>query len=282
MCSSGEQRPDDKLALSVLSWNILARPFTKHNKDWHRNAGKTEHPSQTCQRYTLAGEHIVQTGSDVVLLQECEAAFFDARWNSAAQSMLAAYDVFPVFGGGGAPGTAILVRKGGRVVAGAESPVCIGGGEDTGGSSKVAAILPVRIGSKSALVSSVHFTWDGMARQRQHHAKLVGEYIGHGCSIVFGGDFNCTPGKKLAELESHSFLGGLQRAELPNRAATGLNGDFSRRVCIDHVYVSSDMEVLRADVLGTPGSPWGGQEEEPATVQAASDHVPVLVELAWR
>lgn len=268
---------------SVMTWNVLARPFTKYNQKFHRARQNIEEEVQTRTRYTMAGEHIANQSSDLVFLQECEGSFFDSHWNLAADKLLLEYSMFRCTQGDD-PGTAVLVKKAGRATSAASSPICIGGSEETGGSSKFATLVPVKAGTKELLAVSVHFTWDGQAPKRQRHAELIGRELEHnkhvrGHSIILGGDFNCEPGERLSELESASFLGGLRRAELPDGRATGLSGDFSQTVCIDHFYTSRDLGEPAAQVSAWPASPWGGKVTRPAKVSAASDHLPVTIEL---
>jgi len=227
----------------------------------------------------MAGEQIVSKGCDLVFLQEVENDFFEPTWNFAAPKVVGAYDIFYCRRGAEAGGTAVLVRKGGKVAALADRPICIGGSPETGGLSKVTTVVPVRAGSKKLKAVSTHFTWNGAAEQRLHHAKLLDDALSTG-TVVFGGDFNCEPGKHLEELEASCFLGRLQRAALPFGSATGLSSDFSVEEYIDHLYVSKDLSVSRVMALAKPGSPWGGESTRPAKVRAASDHVPVFMEVA--
>ena len=62
---------------------------------------------------------------------------------------------------------------------------------------------------------------------------------------------------------------------------TGLRGDFEVQVCIDHVYLSPGITALGANAEAKPERPCRGGVSRPAKVYAASDHVPVLVELEW-
>lgn len=259
-----------------MSWNVLARPYTKYNAKFHRASDAVEEPAQTRSRYALAGKTIVDRRTDLVLLQECEAAFFEPEWNSAAAKILKDYDVFPCRQQQ-EPGTAVLIKKGGRAVSQVDRPICIGGTDETGGVSKIATVVPVRIASRDVSVVSSHFMWDGAADKRLHHVCMLGERLAKG-SVVLGADFNCQPGPHLDTLTSSSFLGDMQRALLHPDDMTGLSGDFEKAVCIDHVYVPPSATVLKATILAKPKSPWDAQSAQPSPVVAASDHVPVLVE----
>ena len=266
-----------KTELSVMSWNVLARQYTRHNRQYHRAGPGVEDPLQTCRRYKIAGDEIVNRSCDVVLLQECEAAFFSADWNLAARELLSKYTVFRCPHSEASPGTAVLVKRDGRAVAEASRPQCIGGISEVGGPGKVATIVPMRVASRSFVAISTHFTFSGNAEGRLHHANLIGEAV-RGRSVVLGGDFNCVPGAQLEALESSTFLGSLLRA--PVDTATGLTSDFTREVCIDHFYISEDLGKARAVALAEPSNPWGGNASHPAEVTGASDHVPIMVHVA--
>merc|ERR1712146_652067 len=103
------------------TFNVLERPFTKYNRNFHRAQSKLEEESQTRKRYTLAGEEIAANGTDLVFLQECEAAFFDRDWNLASSKLLDKYHVFACRredeDNVEIPGTAVLVKKTGRASA---------------------------------------------------------------------------------------------------------------------------------------------------------------------
>ena len=62
---------------------------------------------------------------------------------------------------------------------------------------------------------------------------------------------------------------------------TGLRGDLEVQVCIDHVYLSPGITALGANAEAKPERTCRGGVSRPAKVYAASDHVPVLVELEW-
>eukprot|EP00928_Gymnodinium_smaydae_P078560 TRINITY_DN6266_c0_g1_i1.p1 TRINITY_DN6266_c0_g1~~TRINITY_DN6266_c0_g1_i1.p1 ORF type:complete len:351 (+),score=24.00 TRINITY_DN6266_c0_g1_i1:59-1111(+) len=275
--------------LQVMSWNILARPYTKYNFQHHRASGSdtnsVENKDQTVSRYTIAGEAILKQSCDIVLLQECEYEFTDEEWNNAAPRLLENYSFFrcPKDAEGG-PGTAVLVRQDGQAVQLVDpgDHTCIGGSDETGGGSKVATVVPVQVLSWEILAISGHFAFDGLALKRLQHVEMISEYVGDK-SIVLGGDFNSQPGTFLEEMEEQSSMfGGLKRAVLPEGSMTGLSGDFSRQVCIDHIYTSKDISHVRAFPMGIPASPWAGLEgpqTHPANVTGASDHVPIYLEL---
>eukprot|EP00928_Gymnodinium_smaydae_P047560 TRINITY_DN31751_c0_g1_i1.p1 TRINITY_DN31751_c0_g1~~TRINITY_DN31751_c0_g1_i1.p1 ORF type:complete len:331 (+),score=26.08 TRINITY_DN31751_c0_g1_i1:45-1037(+) len=270
--------------LQVMSWNILARPFTKYNKEHHRASGRVEDAIQTVSRYTLAGEDVLNRRCDIVCLQECEDEFTDVKWNLAAPRLLEEYVFFrcPRKATDG-PGTAVLVRRGGQAVPLVEpgGHTCIGGSPETGGGSKVATVVPVRAMSREILAVSGHFAWDGDAQKRARHVELISQYVGDK-SVVLAGDFNSEPGKSLEEMEKgSSMFGRLKRAIFPEGSMTGLSSDLSEQVCIDHIYTSRDMSHVRAFPMARPTNPWAGRMSRPAKVSGASDHVPIFAELEF-
>lgn len=266
-------------ALRIMTWNILARPYTKHNAAYHKaGRGKSlETPEQTQARYTLAGEEILRTGCDIVLLQECEDAFFDAAWNDHADKIFEGYEIFHYLTPG-CPGTAVLVRRDSNIMlhGSAADVLGVGGNEDTGGCSKMATIVPVTLSGKKIQIISAHFSWAEAARL--HLMGLLEPHI-TGQSVILGADFNCEPGPLLDDLEETSCLGSLTRVVAQDEAPTGLSGDFKCKKCIDHCYVSHDVyQHSWAFVQGVPASPYmcDSDSHGPAPVVKPSDHVPLV------
>merc|ERR1719443_2904378 len=70
---------NDDSAVSVMTWNILARPYTKYNSKFHRNIKgeqeELEALEQTKGRYRIAAEKIVELSRDLVFLQESDLDF---------------------------------------------------------------------------------------------------------------------------------------------------------------------------------------------------------------
>jgi len=265
--------------VTMLSWNVLARNYTTYNAHFHCAAGPVEEPTQTRDRYTIAGEEIVRRFADFVFLQECEPGFFSPEWNLAATKLLEAYDVYPCLQDSSRrPFTSILVKRGGAVEVLEQTPLLVGGTVATGGMSKTATVVRVQVGGRRFAVASVHFAWDGNARARLRHAELLGDALGEESAII-AGDFNCQPGRLLEALEGATFFRRLRRIALPPGSMTGLTGDFSKEVYIDHVYISPELGDAKALALGKPASPWGDKASGPANVTGASDHVPISVEL---
>ena len=100
-------------------------------------------------------------------------------------------------------------------------------------------------------------------------------------AFVLGGDWNAAAqGKGLADLFAQTWLGARARLlALPHGQHTGLSGDFSKQVVIDHFAVSANGlgHISHVQALDMPRSPYG--EGAPAQVVGASDHVPLLLQL---
>ena len=161
-------------ALTIMTFNVLARPYTKYNHKHHRNSEEIEDSSQTQQRYERAGTQILGNACDLVFLQECERAFFDPVWNVQADQLMQTYHVFLCTWDSN-PGTAVLVKKNGRASVSTDPRIYIGGTNETGGTSKSATIVPVRVGAHQISAVSVHFTLD--AEKRLHHANSIGKSL---------------------------------------------------------------------------------------------------------
>mmetsp|Transcript_25004 Transcript_25004/g.58052 ORF Transcript_25004/g.58052 Transcript_25004/m.58052 type:complete len:347 (-) Transcript_25004:246-1286(-) len=293
-------------ALTVMSWNILARPYTHHNwqhgvywSDWQDKDGRPRETHKQAQaRYGLAIDGILEVGPDVVLLQECEEAFFDPSYNHGADQLLRTYDHFHccLRARHAMPegGTAVLVKKHGQVETAREAKAWpVGGTRETGGCSKIATVLPAKFSGRDVLIVSAHFSGSGehlqyaladllasQMQQRDYDASPATS-----TAVILGGDFNCDV-KRADKLAARVFGGDhlSTRAQLKPGTKTGMNGDFTTQVCIDHVYVTNEMVVLEADVRGSPGSPWSWYDGTwlPTQVAAASDHVPLVVSVAVR
>merc|ERR1711976_369674 len=112
------------------------------------------------------------------------------------------------------------------------------------------------------------------------HMKLLEGALTGRRLVVVGGDFNAgtTPHNEfLPELEANTVFGGLKLAKLAPGTMTGLTGDFSAQVVLDHIYTSQDLEIASAHALAVPlnGGPYSMEGTGPADVIYASDHVPV-------
>lgn len=271
--------------LSVLTWNVLAAPYTKYNWKWHRAgaAMDCELEEQTRKRYSAAGRDLLEHAADVVLLQECEADFFSPRMNSEAGGIAQLYRVFACRCVN-RPGTAVLVKREGSAspVSPDQKPWCTGGEE---GSPYVSTVMPLMVGPHRVTVASVHVQfWPVAKDQAIHSLKELEAALRSQPHVIVGGDFNAgttPPNEHLSELEASTMFGSLTRAKLHPGTMTGLVGDFSAQVVIDHIYTSGGLGIASAYALATPlsGGPYSLEGYGPADVVCASDHVPVMAHI---
>lgn len=303
------QEPEPTLI--VTTWNLLAAPFTKYNKEQHRNwdgPGDLESEEQTRRRYELAGDYILSMGSDVFLLQECEEAFFEDWRNPKASAVRAHYHVV-IDRSRRYPGTAVLVRTDGRAqLLNDTLGFTIGGTPETGGSSKTATVQPLSVAGRPVIVVSVHLPWgrpdqcDTLLSLVHSNLANVTQALGAEASLVLGGDFNISPAQKtkegtlaLKEVEKHEVLATLVRAG--SCGTTGLSGDLSLEVEIDYLFVSPELTIRGGRATAPPvRSPYllaGSLQpsirreaasrssllQGPAPIVGPSDHVPVSVVL---
>ena len=111
----------------------------------------------------MSGARILALLPDVVLLQECEPAFFHDNVNPMATHLLSKYALFPSYGAAvksgvaDGPGTAVLVLK--TIGLEIRSFTTVGGTDDCGGPSKSSSVLEMKdeFGREIAFAST-HFT----------------------------------------------------------------------------------------------------------------------------
>lgn len=241
---------------------------------------------QSRKRYSLVGRQLLEGYADVVLLQECEAAFFSASMNSEADKIAQQYHVFACNIDEN-PGTAVLVKRFGRAKPMCQKPLCVGNEKGTylSASPYVATTVQLLVGSEPVTVASLHVPfWRFSSEQATQLLKALEYALAGQKHIIVGGDFNAgsTPDNDyLPQLEGNTFFGGLQRAQLAPGTMTGLTGDFSKQVAIDHIYTSSGLGIESACALASPGSgPYSLEGTGPADiVGCGSDHVPVLAHI---
>ena len=283
--------------ISVLQWNVLARPYTKQNHEapkciqGHRNPDSVvETQAQTTARYGLATAAILAQKPDAVLLQELEAAFFKEEINRDAVQLLAQYDMHSTNVEDGTAGTAVLLRKGGGFEWTGVTRRA-GATEETGGTSKSATAALVSIScvddpvGTSCWLVSTHFTPLKYNREGvRTHLGLLAELLRADTAadapppprVVIGGDFNAEP-HELAELQGSSCLGGYSRVS--PLGDTGLSSNFSKSETIDHILLSPGWRVVGAAIEKKPCSPYASEGPAPAAVVGASDHVWQSVQL---
>lgn len=273
--------------VSVISWNLLATPFTMYEALSHRNpAGKIAKPGgletdeQSYSRYSRAGAALLEKNSHVVMLQECEPAFFTSSRNQHAEALLKKYQLFQCFAwqtdGSIEPATAILLRRD-AVKALEAVPRCVGGNNSTGGNSKVVTVVDTKIQDAEYTFASGHFTWDGDAAKREHHVKLLEPLLAQKKNFVLGGDFNADF-TSLAEMQKNTWLKDTNRVPLDPCSGTFKNmpkGGVNET--LDHFFASKALSIVKAFAWHAPICPYG--EGSPAEVVSASDHVAIEMEI---
>jgi len=238
---------------------------------------------QTQKRYSMAGQHLLEHNVDVVLLQECEAAFFNPDMNSEASKINQRYHVLACHIGGN-PGTAVLVKRDGqaKLMNPNQTPRCFLPGDFP---TNMSTVVQLMVGIYPVTFVCVHVPyWPYGKDQAIRQMKLLEDVLTDQRPLIVGGDLNAgntPPNEYLPELEANTFFGSLKRAKLAPGTMTGLNGDFSAQVTIDHIYTSQELHIASARALAVPfnGGPYSIEGSGPAEIVYASDHVPVLVHI---
>lgn len=272
--------------VSVVSWNLLATPFTKFESSSHRNPACTiekpralETDAQSFSRYSRAGAALLEKNPHVVMLQECEPAFFSSSRNKHAEALLKKYELFQCFAwqadGSIDPATAILLRRD-AVKALEAVPRCVGGNGSTGGTSKVVTVVDTKIQDTEYTFASGHFTWDGDAATREHHVKLLEPLLAQK-NFLLGGDFNADF-PSLRELKNRTWLKNTELVPLDPCNGTFKNIPKGGVIeTLDHFFASKKLPVVKAFAWHEPICPYG--EGSPAEIVGASDHVAIEMEI---
>jgi len=281
---SPDQKSKQQL-LSVMQWNVLARPYTKYMTSLHRSGCTVETLEQTHARYTSASATILERMPDIVCLQEVEENFFEADWNTHASVLLENYNTYKkILQGSG--GTTVLVSKSCPFQVCGETKV--GGERATGGSSKSTVCVRLKnSGGDAVVVLSSHLSFKPAQRQEhmEHLQTALGVNDGYE-RVVFCGDFNTCP-EDLPEFVTNSFFANRNMTLVApeNYALTGCGTNNSQpRKCIDYIYVSG-LNVVEGsvEVGGEPRFPYAHEKEEvsPAEVVTPSDHCWLSIRLTF-
>jgi endonuclease/exonuclease/phosphatase family metal-dependent hydrolase len=273
---------------TVYSHNVLARRFTKHFKNAHGHVDDDglEAEWQTKQRYSLGAASILAERADVVCLQECGGDFFQSSWNEHSQQIAADFSIYQCYGRGKGPGTALLLRKAGRLKKiPSEAVHRVGGDGSTGDSSKKAICVPLENAGTGfqVWVVSTHFTM--AEKERLHHITLIGDAIGKSSiqDCVLVGDFNANP-RGLAALRTQTWLGTLNRVNTGEGFNTVINKDMRTSACVDHICISKGLAATAVGVEKTPpSSPYSLSHDVVndggAVIRGASDHCWIMATL---
>lgn len=260
----------------VLQWNILARKYTTYNAEFHQNGDGVESLEQTRRRYSLASSTMIKLRPDAILLQEMDPAFLKTEENPLADELLEEFIPYCCFGGEtkDEPGTAVFLRKNGRLQSWDQGSVQrVGGSHETGGHSKSCIFVPVyHTASGGHLwLGSIHMTPVKYAPEAAHrHLSMCSCHCPTDAPLVLAGDFNASP-QQIKDMQNRrrSFLTDLER--IPFDGATGLSSTFDDLEHIDHLFVSKELTVVTPSVLEKePHSPWSPID---GAVTGASDHV---------
>jgi len=262
----------------ILQWNILARKYTGYNAKFHQNgdAGTVESIEQTQRRYSLASQKMIELKPDAILLQEMEPAFLSTNENPLAEELLQEFHPYTCFGGASQnePGTAVFLRKKGRLQFWHNSEVQrVGGSEETGGASKSCIFVPVyhSPSGEQFWLGSIHMTpIQYREEEALHHLSLCSCHCPTDAPLVLAGDFNASP-KEIKDIQSRrrSLLTNLDRIHFDG--ATGLDSTFESLEHIDHLFISKELVVVApSEMEKTPSSPWDPTD---GSVTGASDHV---------
>ena len=283
-------------SISMLTWNVLARDYTKYNKELpgcvqghHNPEGRLETVEQTRARHKLAVTAIIERAPDAVLLQELSADFFDTEFNPFA-AILQDHFVLVKATNDAGPGTGVLLRKSGPLRP-AGLTLSVGGSEETGGTSKSASGVLVRLDDqpeRPIWLISIHLTPYKYSPEKVcvHLAQLgdaLRSYANHSTGatrmapprMVIGGDLNAEPSEVRKIQRACPTLGGALY-HVDASGPTGLSSDFSSAEYIDHLFLSPGLRTTGPVVLERePGSPYGipAQASVPSPVIGASDHV---------
>jgi hypothetical protein len=287
--------PSIESRLKIVSWNLLAAPYTRHNTKQHRSGEHQESLAQTKARYCLAGTQLLEFGADALLLQECEKKFFDPVVNAAAEQLLAEFTVYGSFdhpnktGKKCDPGTAVLLRNN-RLAAAGPQVVVVGGGLGSGGASKTTTMVRVadKLTDRRFILASGHFAYDGKAHMRKYHVELLKPHL-LATTFIIGGDWNCdTNSPCMTDLFEHTWLKTQASLCSPEYNLPTILDDRGQPKCIDHFVLSRSHNLVVESVVteGKPVCPYqansacsGSSAKSPATIVAASDHIPIVLRL---
>jgi len=198
---------------------------------------------------------------DVILLQEASEKLWDHLTNDGLDGLVDKYHIFARNATvNDQPGTAVLIRKEGILCPSIElgGQTEIGGDGATGGPSKMATLVPVMWEDRPLLLISIHCPFHEKEAERKELLKRVQEAAAGYNSVILAGDFNCSAGRYLDALARENLcLSELSHAPLPPGTMTGLSGDFSAPICIDHAFRSPGLICQHAYTEQSPANPWG-------------------------
>ena len=128
--------------------------------------------------------------------------------------------------------------------------------------------VAVEVGNKEVQLINTHLGLQRRERMQQVEVLLGTEWLANGlCKdpVILGGDFNALPSSKVCK-KLNDYLHDAQ-GTMKNHIPIGTFYRKFPKVCIDHIYLSSNIEVFNIQVPRTK------------MVQMASDHLPLVVDL---
>jgi endonuclease/exonuclease/phosphatase family metal-dependent hydrolase len=234
------------LAMKVVSFNLLAHPYTKFQKEWHKQAAGVETADQWATRRARNASAIAAIGPDVLLLQEHDVGVAIDGYTTAVNAVV----------GDHVEGTSVLLRTG--------MPPPLAAWQLDIGDGKSAAFARLHSG---LTVASVHLRGGpDSADAKRRQLDMVLAQLPGGHPAIVAGDMN--EARPWEALDATMAAGGFTR--LAPAGDTGLTSDLRTRLCIDHVYTRG-VEVTAPLSLPLPvENPW----EDGAVL--GSDHAPLV------
>ena len=249
------QVPASRLArmMKVLSFNLLAHPYTKFSASFHRSpdGGVLESAAQQVTRYARNEVIISTLTPDVLCTQEHDREFVIPDYTEGVSAYVE----------GRSEGCSVLFRTGSEL---SRKPRRTWTLDLTEGKTAAFAHVPGH-----GVFVSVHLKGGpGSEATRRKQLAMVLQALPLEATVVICGDMNETkPDKLFAEQLA---LHGLRR--VPYDAWSGMTSDFSAPLALDHVFVRVSAHAT-ATVMGHPKDPWASD------ATCGSDHVPLLVYL---
>ncbi len=129
--------------------------------------------------------------------------------------------------------------------------------------------VAIEVDDKEVQLINTHLGLKRRERMKQVEMLLGTEWLANGlCSdpVILGGDFNALPSSKVCK-KLNNYLHDAQ-STMKGHIPVGTFYRKFPKVCIDHIYLSSNIDVLNIQVPRTK------------MVQMASDHLPLIVDLS--
>ncbi len=235
--------------LEVMTFNMLAHPYTKFNQAFHKNPdGVLETAAQRAERYLLNLQTIEARAPPVLLTQEHDVALAVTGYTTGASAYVESRT----------EGCSVLFRDGTPIAAAPKRCRTLDLLE-----GKTAVVVTV---FGFATFVSLHLKGGPGSRpvKLAQLRKVLEAVEGLGPTVI-GGDFNETDVSVFAEL-----MGSADFHCVQYEGASGLGTDLMTPLALDHVYVR-DVHAVSLAAVRAPANPW-----LPGAV-IGSDHVPLVL-----